>query len=79
MCSSPKIPPMPTPEPPPPIPQAPRPPINPQRTTPTMAPSSMSSGMPTAAEDVYSRRGRGRSALTIPYEGAGSGGLNIPG
>lgn len=79
MCSSPKIPPMPTPEPPPPIPQAPRPPINPQRTTQAMAPSSMSSGMPTAAEDVYSRRGRGRSALTIPYEGAGSGGLNIPG
>lgn len=70
---------MPTPEPPPPIPQAPRPPINPQQTTQAMAPSSMSSGMPTAAEDVYSRRGRGRSALTIPYEGAGSGGLNIPG
>jgi hypothetical protein len=79
MCSSPKMPPM--PEPPKPLPPPeppPPPPINPQRNTQMMTPADVSGGLPTINPDEYTRRGRGRSALTIPLEGAATGGLNIP-
>lgn len=79
MCSSPKIPPMPPPPPlPPPPPEPARPPINPPRTTQSLVQTDVSGGLPTVADDTYSRRGRGRSALTIPLEGQNIGGLNIP-
>jgi len=74
MCTSPSLPKMPAPPPLPPMPEPPpRPPINPERTTQAMAPARGASGAPVAS-DAYTRRGAGRSALTIPMET----GLNIP-
>lgn len=70
---------MPAPPQPPPLPPPPPPPpVNPARTSQPMAPAQSPGGLPTMGTDVYTRRGRGRSALTIPLEGAGTGGLNIP-
>lgn len=75
MCmSSPNIPKMPAPPPLPSMPEPPpRPPINPQQTTQAMAPARGASGAPVVS-DAYTRRGAGRSMLTIPLDN----GLNIP-
>ena len=77
MCSSPSIPPLP---PPPPVEvpaPPPPPPVNPRVVTQAMAPSQASGGLPMGS-DPYTRRGRGRSALTIPMTERGSSmGLNI--
>lgn len=73
------MPPMPQPQPlPPPPPEPPAPPVNPRQTTTTMAPAQVSGGLPTLASNEYTRRGRGKSALTIPMAGGTIGGLNIP-
>jgi hypothetical protein len=78
MCSSPKIPQIP---PPPPIQEPeppPPPPVNPQVVTQAMAPSQGSGGLPSVGSNAYTRRGRGRSALTIPMNDRSSSvGLNI--
>ena len=51
--------------------------MNPAVVTQAMAPSAAYGGLPTGT-DPYTRRGRGRSALTIPMtERSSSMGLNI--